>query len=752
MNIKHYADLPPGAANKDIPKAPLAKENNNIIEDQYLKQIKNIKLNSPQAEAIKHFKGPLLTIAGAGSGKTTVLAYRTGYLINVHRVHPQNILLMTFTKKAADEMKERLSRLPGINRQMARMVQTSTFHSFFLTILRSRGFNQKILGNDRFRQIIIKGIMKEMGNEDLYEPETLLDLFSSWKMNMVDTSSKSLKQTAGEEVVEVYRKYEQWKQTNHQMDFDDILVYSYDFLINDHKYLQALQNRFQYIMVDEFQDTNLLQYELIKMIAEANKNLMVVGDDDQTIYSFNGARNELILNFHKEFPGTKEVILNINYRSHLAIVGLGNELIKRNKQRKSKTLLATKESNFIPQFSRPQTVDEEAKWVVDDIKKKIHAGLYRFEDIAILYRASSNSRAIFEELMLENLPFIHYSGQEQMFYEQWMVKPVIDHLRLSINPKNMDAVEGILPSLYIKKEVGLGFISLNNSLYPADNPLDHLTELPSLKEFQKRSIKDRASLLKKINKLSPESAIKNIRKDFYDKFLYGNKSSILTIGKETMKEMLDELETSAKRFKTIAEFLNFIDEVKRRQQETSAESDDKKEHIQLMTIHKAKGLEFPVVYLIGASDGILPHVSALEAEKIEKTTKEDPKLVIERAIEEERRLAYVAITRAKEQLYISSPAYYRGKEAKISRFLIDVFGANKPQPPIQNRVLMKQKDQNEVKEKRKKRKITVLAWLCTSDTCNAWQRVTSFEDAELSEKECPLCKQKMIKGEKVVSE
>lgn len=750
MATIQFRDYPLGIIEGEIPQAPIAEKNSPDLNerDSYLNKLKGVQLNQAQIEAVRHFKGPLLTIAGAGSGKTSVLVYRTGYLINVHRISPQNILLMTFTKKAADEMKERLAHLPGITKSMASRVQTSTFHSFYLTILRSRGFNQKILSNERYKQIIIKTILRQEELEDSYEPETLLDLFSSWKMNMVNPFVENVKEAVGEKVIKVFQKYEKWKEENHQIDFDDILTLSYDLLMGSPELLEALQNRFQFIMVDEFQDTNLLQYELIKKISTKNSNLMVVGDDDQTIYSFNGARNDLILNFHREFPSTKEVILNINYRSQAAIVGLGNQIIRHNRKRKPKSLIATFPSGQNPQYSRPKNVDEEAEAVVEKIKDLVHQGKYNYHDIAILYRASSNSRAIMEQVMLDGLPFIHYSQGNQLFYDQWVVKPVVDYLRVSLNPQNMTAVEGIIPTLFIKKEVGIGYISINNQLQPKEHPLIHLTELPSLKEFQKKNIRERIELIKGLTKLTPLTAIKKIRKQFYDKFTESIEGNTLTVDKETIKEMLDELETSAKRFETIAEFLNFIDEMKKIQEEAKNGSDLTKDRLQIMTIHKAKGLEFPVVFLIGASEGILPHVTALEIDKIEKIGKSDQTFSKFEAIEEERRLAYVAVTRARFELYISSPGNYRGKESKVSRFFLEAFGYKEQK--IQVQVHPERGKEPQTTPKRPKRKISLLAWICSNESCIAWQRIKGNEESSLHEKECPICKSKMEKGEKIV--
>lgn len=685
-----------------------------------------IFLNPPQIEAVRHKDGPLLTLAGAGAGKTSVLVSRTGYLIQVHQVQPRNILLVTFSKKAADEMKERISLLPNMNRSLANSVQASTFHSFFLTILRSRGYSEEIVSSDRYRQMIIKQLMRELGMSDSYQPETLLSLFSSYKVNLVDElPSKSEEERV---IKSLYIRYEDWKVRQNKMDFDDILVKSYQLLLQNPSLVKLLKERFHYIMVDEFQDTNLIQYELIKLITNTSQNLFVVGDDDQTIYSFNGARNEFILEFDQEFPSSKTITLDINYRSTTSIVGLGNEVIKHNQYRKSKTLKATKESSVSPLFSRPTTTDDEATWIVEDIKKKIQTGNYHFHDFATLYRTSSNSRAIFEQLMIEKIPFIFYSGNDKLFYDHWTVKPIVDHLKLSLNPRNFDAMDGMVTTLYIQREKAMDFIWNQEQNGAKKYPLIHLVNLPGLRTFQVEKVKERIRLLKEFSEMEPLNAIKTLRDSFYDKYLETEGKQQATVQKEDMKEMLDELEASAKRFTTIADFIRFIEEIVEQHQQMKQGSTSK-DSVSLMTIHKAKGLEFRSVYLIGASEGILPHVTALEAGKLEEVgTKESARLKIERALEEERRLAYVGVTRAKEELIVLSPAFYRGKKVEVSRFFLEAF-LKEPVKTITS-------------------KTKVLAWLCTMDGCIAWQKITSHEEAQLQEKECPICKAAMKKGEK----
>ncbi|WP_078553524.1 UvrD-helicase domain-containing protein [Bacillus alkalicellulosilyticus] len=697
-----------------------------------------ILLNIAQIQAVRHLKGPLLTLAGAGSGKTSVLVARTGYLLTVHHVHPRNILLVTFTKKAAQEMKERIARLPGVTRQAASNIQTSTFHSFFLKLIRSRGFDQEILTSERFKHIILKKILKELGLSDTYQPETLLTLFSSYKMNLVSFNEIPSSTSVEKEIKQIYTQYEQWKKEKHQMDFDDILLEAYHLLLNSPDLVVALQNRFTYIMIDEFQDTNFLQYELFKMIARSHQNLMVVGDDDQTIYSFNGARNEFILQFDKEFPTAKTVTLDINYRSTSTIVGLGNAIIAMNQQRKPKTLQSTRTSNQPPMFATPASVDEEATWVIQDIQEKVASGDHTYKDFAVLHRTATNSRAMFEELTKADIPFINYSVTDQTFYEQWPVREVVCHLKLALYPNEYDAIADMLATLYINKDVGMNHIMISENVTSQPSPLLHLTSMPSIKEYQKNKVVERVQLLKQIRTIEPYAAIKMIRDRFYDKYLEANERQTVTNHKEALKETLDELETSAKRFSSLATFIAFIEEIIEKNRDMmKLKKDSETNAISLMTIHRSKGLEFPVVYLIGASEGILPHVSAIDADKLKDL---HPGVELKKkknlAVEEERRLCYVAITRAKEELFISSPTHYRGKHVDVSRFLREA-------SPIQKQ---EKNNSKEIEPIPRKFKETIVAWKCSSSSCIAWMRILTHENPTKDQKKCPLCRASMETG------
>ncbi|MGF2614994.1 AAA family ATPase [Rossellomorea vietnamensis] len=743
--MNYFSNRPFGSSNEIMPNADIyhnQSQQPDSKEDAFYFQVieqDGIHLNESQMKAVRHLEGPCLTLAGAGSGKTSVLVARTGYLLQVEGVSPEKILLLTFSKKASMEMKQRVSGLPGISRHEANRIQAGTFHSFFLFLLRSRGVTQEILGNDRFKHIILKQIQRKLGVQDPYQPETLLSTLSSLKIGMKSVQGMPEKTAGEKEIKKILSSYEEWKNSNHKMDFDDILVKAYELLHGDSVLLEALQNRFQYIMVDEFQDTNWLQYELIKMIAGRSQNLFVVGDDDQTIYSFNGADHSFILDFDKEYPDAAVITLDVNYRSNSYIVGLGNEVIRMNRFRREKALQAVNEEQMKPKYSRPSNSDEEAEWTISQIKRMIEQGDTAYKDIAILHRTISSSRAIFERLVIEEIPFFSYNLGDQHFYDQWIVKPLVDHLRLSLVPRNLPAIEGILSTLYINREAGMKMIASQEETARKKYPLIHLTKMEQLKEFQKDKVKERIKLIKDLSTEPPAAAIKRLRKVFYDTFMDTNERFSVTEHKEAIKETLSELEASAARFQTITAFISFIDSMTEKHEKMQKEDQKmNSDAVSLMTIHRAKGLEFPSVFVIGASEGNLPHSSALNADKMEDKIHQNGKKKDLLALEEERRLMYVAITRAKNELFISSPAYYQGEKREISRFLTDVFSVEKQEKEIN-------------KPKRELLMIKVAAWICSNDNCIAWSRIKTEAEQNIKRKVCPLCETRMIKGEKKVS-
>ncbi|MEK3889991.1 UvrD-helicase domain-containing protein [Bacillus sp. FSL K6-3431] len=755
MNVKEkprFFKLPAGANLHELPFAEIAETATSVDlvtesdkDAFYFRGLEQqeIQLNRSQIEAVRHVDGSLLILAGAGTGKTSVLVCRTGYLLNVQRVAPQSLLLMTFTKKAADEMRERIASLPGMDAGRARKIEVRTFHSFFLQILRHSGYRQEMLANEKFKQIILKKKMREFSIPDDFQPESVLSLLSLYKMNgktvadMPETSAaeKQIKQLAG--------YYEQWKVNNQKLDFDDVLTEAFLLLRKDERLLQTLQQRFQYVMVDEFQDTNPLQYELVKLIAAPQNNLCVVGDDDQTIYAFQGAKNDIILDFDQLYPDVRTIVLTINYRSTSPIVGLGNAVIYQNKIRKEKQLESTRKSSIVPFYLRPWSTDEEAEWIAEEIMRKVNEGTCKYNDIAILHRTASNSRAIFEQLALEEIPFYDFGMGGNFFYEQSIISPVMAYLKLALNPLDWHAFETILPTMYIQRDAGMQQVHAEQMRHPRESLIDHIAALSTLKPYQRKSIVEKTNLLKQLPSLEPKLAVRRIRQQFYDKYLETHDQKTVTTQKESIKEQLDELETSASRFEKLEDMLHFIKDMKKRHEQMKMVANNPDANVvKMMTIHKAKGLEFPIVFFIGASEGIVPHITAIDVKKYEdvklKATAEAEML---KAIEEERRLAYVAITRAKEELYISSPSFYRGNKIEVSRFIRDVFDNGEKKAIIRRSGKVK-----EINTERRK----IKAWICTSDKCIAWQRITSDEEQIHTSKNCPLCSSSMEKGEKYV--
>lgn len=794
MNKLAFHNIPLGATGENIPQAKVApaRTSREAVKPgdrdaAYFRRLEEggILLNPPQIAAVRHHLGPLLTLAGAGSGKTSVLICRTGYLLSVRGIAPGRLLLLTFSSRAAAEMRERIALLPGVNEADAARLAARTFHSFFLYFLRRQGLRQDIFHETRRQHILLKQIMRELGlPKDAYPPENLLTLLSGWKMNLGLPGQLPETTEAEKEMKAILIRYEQWKSEHAKIDFDDVLLLAYNLLRKQPKLLHELQQQYHYVMVDEFQDTNLLQYELVKMIARPQDNLMVVGDDDQTIYSFNGARSEFILEFDQLYPQAKVITLDINYRSGPAIIGLGNGIIRHNSRRRSKTLQAARSSGIPPRYLRPQTADEEAEQIVTHIEDEIKRGTREYRDFALLYRATSSNRAILELLLMRDIPYIDY-GEGQLLYEHWLISPVLDHLRLSANRRNFAAMENILPTLYLNRDKGMEHIRRMEAVQAKQGPLIHLLSLPGMEEFQAAKLRERLDLIRSLRELVPVQAIRRIRSLFYDYFIEGSERHQATLHRETLKEMLDELEASAERFATIPLFLEFIDNVtQRNEQNRQPGLKEQGNRIALMTIHKSKGLEFPVVFLIGASEGILPHSSALEHDRLkERKPARASVTVISPAaaraaaeagialLEEERRLAYVAVTRAREELFISSPARHRGKKAEVSRFMLSAFRAavrpqaTGPAAAAASRTSAARGSQGSgsgpgAAGSRGSRSgspagrtHTVPVWTCTGKACPGWTRRKADADGDAAgpaAKRCPLCSSPMERGTREV--
>lgn len=652
-----------------IPKTSTDLIGEHDIDALYFRALedKGIYLNEKQVEAVRQTEGPVLTLAGAGSGKTSVLTTRVGYLVSVKGVHPRNILLLTFTQKAAEEIRSRVAMLPGMTAAASQYVVAGTFHSVFLKLLRSQGYNQQILANEKHKQVIIKKILKELRLKDDYDAETILAMISLEKNKLHRPKDVKAKTPVEREFQEIYTRYEEVKAQNNYLDFDDILLETFYVLENNAALLTQLQNRFHYIEVDEFQDTSYAQYEIVKLLASPRNNLFIAGDDDQAIYGWRGASHQIILSFPKEFEGTTIISLNTNYRSNPYIVGLGNEVIKLNQERFEKELYTVHEDGVKPFFIRPDTTLEEANQILELIQQKVESGERNYRDFCLLYRTHAVSRSLLDQLTIHEIPFIKY-GASQSFYEHSLIKPVLSHLRLTSEPFSIEALSSILPTMYISRDACISFIEREQWKYGEGrfpSLLHFLLLNPHLKPFQVKKVNECIDFLKFIKELEPKKALKEIikGKGKYVEYLQSNERSAFTMQKEIQEEMLEELIESAARFTSIPAYLDFVTAAVQNQKEMEAlKTNRQQDAISLMSIHNAKGLEFPCVCLLGASDGILPHSSSLQEAKDRITDSLE-------ALEEERRLLYVAITRAKEELYISSPQFFRGKKLDVSRFL-----------------------------------------------------------------------------------
>jgi DNA helicase-2/ATP-dependent DNA helicase PcrA len=619
-------------------------------------------LNPNQIKAVRHSDKPALTLSVAGCGKTQTLTSRLAYLIKVKNVDPSSILLLTFTNRAAKEMKERAHRLfPEMKNEINKIV-SGTYHSVCLGILREHGDTREVWSSGKSKEITIKTILRSLGIDKHYEPENILSLISHYKNNLMGLEDVPMKKSSDKEFCNIFQKYEEHMKKSSLMDFDNMLFDTYKLFMTKPEILKKIQNRFKYIMIDEGQDNNHSQFELAKMIALPENNIFLVADDDQTIFSFNGAKSENVLNFDKIYPDAEIIYLDTNYRSVDTILGLANTVISKNTNRREKVSQSVTPSDIYPRFISPLSVEEEASQIVREIKQAVENG-HNYSEFAILHRTSSNARAIFEELILEEVPFLNY-GSEEVFYENSVVKPLISYLRLTIEPKNMKAVADVLPTLYLGKDK-LKYIETQQSKKSIDRPIEHLLT-SEIKPFQRSKVSDRLRLINRIGNMKPIIAIRTLRED-YEHFLIGDDSQITTtLFKEVIKETISELESSSKKYNTIHEFIEYIDKIIKntRIQKEIQKKGSTTDTVKLMTIHKSKGMEYDHVFGISLNDGILPHKSALEECTDIITSSENYS-----GVEEELRLLYVLITRAKTFLTLSIPKTLRGVAARPSRFL-----------------------------------------------------------------------------------
>lgn len=589
-------------------------------------------LNKEQREAVMTTEGPLLVLAGAGSGKTRVLTTRIAYLIEKVGIAPEHILAITFTNKAAKEMKDRVFQMLG---GIAYQIQISTFHSFGLLIVRENvdmlGYqpNFTILDSDD-SLTVIKKIMKEMGlDQKEYNPRAIKNRISGAKNEML--SPIQYEQFANTEfeqkVLDVYYAYEKKLKATNSVDFDDLLLLPLQLFKDHPNILQDYQERFQYILVDEYQDTNMAQYLLIKMISARYKNVCVVGDNDQSIYSFRGANYRNILNFEKDYKNPKVIMLEENYRSTKNILNAANGVIQNNKERKDKNLWTHNEEGDKVVYHRSTDEKEEAFYVTNEIQKLLLNGIAP-EQIAVLYRTNAQSRSIEDVLLRENIPYKVIGSF--YFYNRKEIKDLIAYMKLIYNPKDDTSLLRIINT----PKRGIGAKTIEHLTEKARiNGVSLFDAIESGKEMQFKQLietliaeKDNSSLTELVDLILSQSGMR------------GELESEKSMEADIRLENLEEFKTITKNFEerngiiSLDEFLMEISLVT-----DIEEHKNRTDVVTLMTVHSAKGLEFDYVFMIGLEEGIFPHQNSfLEAD----------------GIEEERRLCYVAMTRARKKLWL----------------------------------------------------------------------------------------------------
>lgn len=629
-------------------------------------------LNEPQRQAVMATDGPLLILAGAGSGKTRVLTHRTAYLIEECGVNPYNIMAITFTNKAAGEMRERIDQMVGYGSES---IWVCTFHSTCVRILRRYidrlgfGTNFTIYDSDD-QKTLMKDICKRLEiDTKMYKEKMFLSAISSAKDELIDPIEFETR-AAGDYVkrkqAQVYREYQQALKQNNALDFDDLIMKTVELFKLDKEVLASYQDRFRYIMVDEYQDTNTAQFELIRLLALKYQNLCVVGDDDQSIYKFRGANIYNILNFEHHFPDATVIKLEQNYRSTQNILDAANAVIANNQGRKEKRLWTDNGAGDKITFEQLDTAAEEADFVARDIARRVRKGEYQYKDCAILYRTNAQSRLFEERFITANIPYKIFGGVN--FYARKEVKDLLAYLKTIDNGQDDLAVRRIIN---IPKR-GIGAASINKvALYAQEQEIsfyDALCVAEQVPGLGKAAAKIRPFVLfiQSMKAKAKLLSVADLLQEVIETTGYVRELEAEgTDEAEARIENIDELISKAVDYAegeeapTLNGFLENVALV------ADIDSfDENSDYVVLMTLHSAKGLEFPNVYLAGLEDGLFPSYMSITSDNSQVE------------IEEERRLAYVGITRAKKNLTITSARVrmVRGQTqyGKVSRFVREI--------------------------------------------------------------------------------
>ncbi len=609
-----------------------------------------MSFNQAQKQAISHNRGPCLVLAGPGSGKTLTIVNRIKYLIEVCKVRPEEILVITFTKYAAAEMKLRLQSLMDGKRLPVTM---GTFHGIYYGILKwayKLGPENIFAEENRYR--LLRQIINQQEDLEIFDEEDFLqevvNEISIVKNHRASIEEYKSKCCAPDVFRSIYLEYEKMRKQLRKIDFDDMLVLCYDLFVKRPDVLKLWQDKFQYILIDEFQDINQVQYDVIRMLAEPERNLFAVGDDDQAIYGFRGADAKLMFRFQKDYPETKQIVLDVNYRSTVNIVRNALKVIGHNQMRFNKAIQAEKPAGHSLHVQEVKDSAEEAEYVVSEVEKYLNKGV-EAEQIAILYRIHTDARAVVARLVEQKIPF---QMREHMpnLYDHFIAKDICAYLRMASGHITRADFLQVMnrPLRYLGRDAVAG---------GGDISFEELRKVYEEKEWMQDRIDQFEWDLKMMKKMAPYAAIQYLRKRIgYDDFLREYAQS-KGIQKSSLSEVLSEIEEAAKPYETAEEWFTQIEAYTSELRARTQKQDQNRSGVRLMTMHAAKGLEFHAVFVIQTNEGQIPYKKALK----------------ETGEEEERRLFYVAMTRAKEILQITYVKIKNGKDAAPSRFVDELF-------------------------------------------------------------------------------
>ena len=603
-----------------------------------------------QSEAIRHQDGPLLVLAGPGSGKTTVVTKRVQYLVQDCHISPSSILVITFTKAAATEMKERFLRLMEQSEEKPQgygNVSFGTFHAVFFSILKlSYGFTAANILREETRYQYMKEIVGRLKLEIDDENEFIsgvLGEISLIKNERISLEHYFSKNCAEDIFRKIFASYEQRKRNARLIDFDDMLSYTWELLTKRPDILEAWQKKFRYILVDEFQDINRLQYDILRLLAQPENNLFIVGDDDQSIYRFRGAKPEIMLNFQKDFPTAGRVLLNDNFRSTRQIVNAAGRVIRKNQSRFAKEITARGGDGPGVRILAFEDQQQECLYLLKEMQEyKKNGGAW--QQMAVLYRTNTQPRLLIQKLMEFNVPF-RVRDQVPNLFDHWIAKNLFCYIRLACGSKLRKDLLPVLnrPKRYMNREC------LNDEIICWEYMMDYYKDKPYVCDKIERLQYD----LKMLGRMGPFAAINYIRHVMgYEEYLK-EYAEFRRMNAEDLMEVLNELQESTRAYKTYDEWFAYMERYKKEMDEMRKRQQEVKEGVHLATMHSSKGLEYDKVFILDAAEGITPYKKA----------------VLDADLEEERRMFYVAMTRAKKELTICWAKKQFSHELTVSRFV-----------------------------------------------------------------------------------